>query len=122
MRARSVVVGVLVAGAMLLAAQVSASANVAWCISDPPILVVTPGGHNLTVNNQVYLPPYAKHLKSRIYDPAFATPDSTGGTLVTVYVFVPERAQVVSSANRWRVSDTKDGSTVVTLYLHVPIT
>jgi hypothetical protein len=122
MKARSVVVGVLVAGAMLLAAQVSASANVAWCISDPPILVVTPGGHNLTVNNQVYLPPYAKHLKNTIYDTAFATRDSTGGTLVTVYVFVPERAQVVSSANRWRVSDTKDGSTVVTLYLHVPIT
>jgi len=122
MKARSVVGGVLVAGAMLLAAQVSASANVAWCISDPPIQVVTPGGHNLTVNNQVYLPQYAKHLKNRIYDTAFATRDSSGGTLVTVYVFVPERAHVVSSANRWRVSDTRDGTTVVTLYLHVPIT
>lgn len=122
MKAWSVVAGVLVAGAMLLAAQVSASANVAWCISDPPIQVVTPGGHYLTINNDVYLPPYAMHLKRSIHDAAFATLDPSGGTLVTVYVFVPERAHVVSSANRWQVSDAGDGSNLVTLYLHVPIT
>lgn len=122
MKARSVVGGALAAGAMLLAAQASASANVAWCVSDPPIQVVTPGGHYLTVNNQVYLPPYAMHLKSQIHDAAFATPDSSGGTLITVYVFVPDSARVVSSENRWRVTDTGDGSTVVTLHLHVPIT
>jgi hypothetical protein len=121
MRGRSVVAGVLGAVAMLLAAQVSASANVAWCVSDPPVQVVTPGGHNLTINNQVYLPPYAMHLKSSIHDTAFATRDSSGGTLVTVNVFVPDRAHVVSSENRWQVSDARDGSSVVTLYLHVPI-
>jgi hypothetical protein len=122
LKARSVVAGVLVAGAMLLASQVSASANVAWCVSDPPIQVVTPGGHYLTVNNQVYLPPYAMHLKNKIHDTAFATRDSGGGTLITVHVFVPEHAHVVSSEYRWQVSDTGDGSSVVTLYLRVPIT
>ena len=122
MKARSVVAGVLVAVAMLLAAQVSASANVAWCVSDPPIQVVTPGGHTLTVNNQVYLPPYAIHLKNDVQDTAVATRDSTGGTLVTVYVFVPAHASVVSSEYRWRVSDTRDGIAVVTLHLDVPIT
>jgi len=121
-KARSAVAGVLVAGAMLLAAQVSASANVAWCVSDPPIQVVTPGGNNLTVNNQVYLPPYALHLKNNLYDTAFATRDSTGGTLITVYVFVPTRASVMSSEYRWRVSDTGEGISVVTLHLHLPIT
>ena len=121
MRAKSVVAGVLGAAAMLLTAQVPASANVAWCVSDPPIQVVTPGGHNLTVNNQVYLPPYAMHLKSTIHDTALATRNPSGGTLVTVNVFVPTRAHVVSSENRWQVSDARDGSSVVTLYLHVPI-
>jgi hypothetical protein len=122
MKARSVVAGGIVAVAMLLAAQASASANVAWCVSDPPIQVVTPGGHNLTVNNQVYLPPYAMHLKRSIQDTASASRDSSGGTLITVNVFVPAHAHVVSSENRWQVSDIRDGSSVVTLYLHVPIT
>jgi hypothetical protein len=122
MKPRSVLAGVLVAGAMLLAAQVSASANVAWCVWDPPIQVVTPGGHYLTVNNQIYLPPYARHLKGGIHDAASATRDAGGGTLITVDVFVPVRAHVVSSENRWRVSDAEDGSTVVTLHLRVPIT
>jgi hypothetical protein len=121
-KARSVVAGVLVSAAMLLAAQVSASANVAWCVSDPPILVVTPGGNNLTVNNQVYLPPYAIHLKNSVSDTAVASRDSTGGTLITVFVYVPTHASVVSSEYRWRVSDTGDGISVVTLHLHVPIT
>jgi hypothetical protein len=106
---------------MLLAAQASASANVAWCVSDPPVQVVTPGGHILTVNNQVFLPPYAMHLKGSIHDTAFATRDSSSGTLITVTVFVPERAHVVASENRWQVSDARDGSSVVTLYLRVPI-
>jgi hypothetical protein len=122
MKARSVVVGVLVAGAMLLAAQVSASANVAWCLSDPPVQVLSPGGNYLMVNTQVYLPPYATHLKSEIYDSAVATPDSNGGTLITVYVFVPAPAHVVASVNRWQASATTAGSGTVTLYLDVPIT
>jgi len=93
----------------------------AWCVSDPPIQVVTPGGHNLLVNNQVYLPPYAKHLKDQIIDDAMATPDGAGGTLITVYVHVPAHSHVVSSENRYRVTAERDGTSLITLYLDVPI-
>lgn len=121
MNTRSVVVGVAGSAAILLLAAQTASANVAWCVSDPPIQVVTPGGHNLTVNNQVFLPPNSVHLKAFIYESAVAVSDEDGGTLIIVRVYVPESAHVVSSENRYQVSEAKDGSSEVTLYLHVPV-
>lgn len=121
MKARSVVAAVLAAGAMLVAGQVVASANVAWCIWDPPIQVVSPGGQQLMVNNQVYLPRSAVYLKSAVVDGAVAQADLSGGTLITVHVHVPITSHVVSTEYRYRVSAQNDGSGVVTLYLHVPI-
>lgn len=122
MKARSVAVGGLLAGLMLMATPVGASANLVWCMSDPPIQVVTPGGHNLVVNNMVYLPPYALHLKSSVTDDASARSDGYGGTLVTVHVYVPAPAHVVASENRYQVTAQRDGADVVTLFLDVPIT
>ena len=122
MKARSFVVGGLLAGAMLMATSVGASANFVWCMSDPPIQVVTPGGHNLVVNNMVYLPPYALHLKSSVTDSATVQPDGHGGTLITVHVVVPAPSHVVSSEARYQVRTEKDGSNVISLYLDVPIT
>src|SRR2546421_12672456 len=117
MKARSFLVGSLLAVAMLIGGQEVASANVMWCLSDPPIQVVTPGGHYLMVNNQVYLPAYAKHLKSQVVDDAVAEPDGRGGTLITVYVHVPTYSHVVSSENRYRLSARRDGTSLLTLYL-----
>jgi hypothetical protein len=121
MKARSVVLGAMVAGMMVIAGQGVASANMVWCVSDPPIQVVTPGGHNIQVNNQVYMAPYATHLKGEIVDYATARPDGKGGTLITVYVYVPVNSHVVSSQYRYQVSAARDGSSLVTLYLDVPI-
>lgn len=121
MKARSVVVAALLGGALLAAGGGTASANMSWCVDDPPIQVVTPGGHNLTVNNMVYLPPYALHLKNTISSDANAAPDGKGGTLVTVHVHVPTKAHVVSTEYRYQVSSQKDGYTLITLYLDVPI-
>ena len=122
MKARTVVVGALLAGAMLVAGQGVASANFAWCITDPPVQVVTPGGQHLMVNNLVYLPPSALHLKNDITDDAVAAPDPRGGTLITVHVYVPGKAQahVVSSEQRFGITTQGNGASVVTLYLHVP--
>jgi hypothetical protein len=127
MRKRVVVVGVLAAGLLVAGGQGAASANVVWCLYDPPIQVVTPGGHNLSVNNMVYLSPVDRHIASRITDDASAISDGKGGTLITVHVVIPQGAHgasVVSHNFRYRVTDTNGapgGGTVLTLQLDVPI-
>ena len=126
MRKRVVVVGALAAGLLVAGGQGAASANVMWCVMDPPIPVVTPGGHNLSVNNMIYLSPVDRHIAKRITDDASAIPDGRGGSLITVHVFIPQgahAAHVVSNNFRYRVTDTTSspaGGTVVTLQLDVP--
>ena len=126
MRTRVVVVGALTVGLLVAGGQGAASANVMWCVSDPPIQVVTPGGHSLSVNNMVYMSPVDRHIASKITDDAIAAPDGKGGTLITVNVYIPQGAHwahVVSNNFRYRVSDTNGtpgGGTVLTLQLDVP--
>ena len=122
MKARSVACGGLLAGLLVWASSVGASAQVEWCSSDPPLQVITPGGHYLVVNNQVTLPAYAQHLKNRITDSATATADGQGGTIITVHVFVPAPAHVVAWEYRYQVHSQRDGDHVVIVYLDVPIT
>jgi hypothetical protein len=126
MSKRVVVVGALAAGLLVMGGVGTASANVMWCVSDPPIPLVTPGGHNVTVNNMIYLSPVDRHIASLITDDAVAAPDGRGGTLITVHVNIPagaHGANVVSNNFRYRVTDTNStpgGGTVVTLSLDVP--
>ena len=125
MRKRALVVGALTAGLLALGGPGTASANLMWCVTDPPIQVVTPGGHNLMVNNMVYLSPSDKHNAKLITDDAATAPNGRGGTRITVHVYIPAAvhgAHVVSSNNRYRVSDVADGygGRVVTLSLDVP--
>ena len=117
--------GAAAAAGMMIMGQGVASANVAWCIADPPVQVVTPDGHNLMVNTAVYLPPASQHLKSSVAESASAQPDGSGGTLITVRVVVPagiSGASVVSSENRYQMvaRGYGAGGTTVTLYLDVP--
>lgn len=126
MSKRVVVLGALAAGLLVLGGQGTVSANVAWCVSDPPIPLVTPGGHNVTVNNMIYLAPIDRHRASLITDSATTAPDGRGGTLITVHVYIPTAvhgAYVRSSNYRYQVTDshsTPGGGTVVTLSLDVP--
>jgi hypothetical protein len=120
MKARSVLVGALLGAAMLVAGVGVASANNVWCVSDPPVHVVTPGGTDVEVNNQVYLPTTAANLKHQITDDATAAPDGSGGTVITVRVHVPATAHVVSSVHRYAVTAEKDGNGLITLYLDIP--
>ena len=126
MNRRVVVVGALVAGLLVLGGQGAVSANVMWCVSDPPIALVTPGGHNVTVNNMIYLSPIDRHRASSITDAASTAPDGRGGTLITVHVYIPAAvhgAFIRSSNYRYQVTDTDStptGGTVVTLSLDVP--
>lgn len=125
MKARSVVLGVLAAGGMLVGAAGSASANIAWCFDDPPVQVHTPGGANLTVNTSVSVArPEVRYLNA-VHDAATTSPDGAGGTLITVRVYLPAgitTARIVSRVNRYSVSASAvgQGGTVVTLQLDVP--
>jgi hypothetical protein len=125
MSKRVVVLGALAAGLLVLGGQGAASANVMWCLSDPPIQVVTPGGHNLSVNNMIYLSPVDRHIASQITAGASTGADGKGGTLITVHVNIPSGAHgasVVSSNYRYRVtkSGATPGGSVLTLTLDVP--
>jgi hypothetical protein len=125
MRKRTLVFGALAAGLLVVGGAGTTSANLTWCVSDPPIAVVTPGGHILMVNNMIYLSPADLHNADLITNDAHTVPDGRGGTLITVHVYVPaaiHSAHVVSSNYRYRVADAGDGSggRIVTLTLDVP--
>jgi hypothetical protein len=126
MSRRVMLVGALAAGMLVLGGQGAATANVLWCMSDPPIAVTTPAGHNVTVNNMIYLSVADRHSASLITDDASVAPDGSGGTLITVHIYLPgaiHGAAVVSSNFRYQVHDTKStpgGGTVLTLILDVP--
>jgi len=126
MSKRVVVLGSLAAGLLVLGGRGAASANVAWCLSDPPIQVVTPGGHNLSVNNMIYLSPIDRHIAYLITDDASTAADGKGGTMITVRVHIPagaHGASVVSNNFRYEVRDsggTPGGGTTLTLTLDVP--
>ena len=123
MRTRTVVVGALAAGAMLLTGPAAASANIAWCTDDPPVQVQTPAGTSLVVNTQVYVAESQVHLMRQVTDTAVSSP-SGGGTVVTVAVSLPEgitTAKVVASVNRYNVSATAMGTGGETVILHLVV-
>lgn len=124
MRVRRVVASAAAAGAMLFAGQVVASANIAWCVDDPPVQVQTASGSTLTVNTQVSAPKDQVHLLKQVIETTSTTPDATG-TLITITVTIPAgitTARVVASVNSAGVSasTTGVGGQTVTLYLDVP--
>jgi hypothetical protein len=125
MSKRAVVVGGLAAALLVLGGPGTASANLMWCVSDPPIPVVTPGGHNLMVNNMLYLSPADRHKAKLFTEDAATAPNGRGGTLITVHVYIPavvHGAYIVSSNNRYQIRDAAgaNGGRVVTLTLDVP--
>ena len=125
MRLTRILPAALVAAALSFAGGGTASANVVWCVYDPPLRVVTPGGAILTVNNTVYLPPSQRHLASHFPASATIAPDGHGGSLIVVQVQIARgitSAHVVSSVYRFQVSagGGGPGGTVVTTNLDVP--
>ena len=125
MKVRSVLVGFLALAAMVIGGAVPASANIAWCTSDPPVHVDSAAGSNITVNTSVTVPKPEIKFLNEVSSSAVASPQS-GGTLVTVRVALPagiSTAQVVASSSKYRVSATARGTggTTVTLYLLLPV-
>jgi hypothetical protein len=123
---RGALVGAVAASFLVLGGQVAASANVVWCTSDPPIQVVTAGGHHLTVNNMITMSSADRDIAKLVTDDATTAPDGVGGTLITVHVNIPQGAHganVVSTNHRYNVTasaSTPGGGAVLTLELDVP--
>ena len=125
MSAKSVVLGVVAAGGMVLGFAGPASANIAWCMEDPPVQVATPTGSNLMVNTTVSVVRTEVHSLRAVQTTTASAPDGHGGTLITVQVALPagiSTAKITSSVNRYQVtaSATAPGGSTVTLYLDVP--
>jgi hypothetical protein len=125
MRLSRILPAAMIAAVLSMAGGTAASAHVVFCMYDPPIQVVTPGGANLTVNTTVYLPPQDLHIADHFVATATATADGRGGTLIAVHIQVASgvsSAHVVSAVQRFQVSSAGDGAggTVVLLDLDVP--
>ena len=126
MRVRRVVVGAALATGLMAVGQASVSANVVWCLFDPPVQVSTSSGANLTVNTVIYVPHGQQQLAGKnVIESASTAPDGSGGTLITVNVAIPKgvtAARVVATVNRFNVSGeaTGAGGSTITLYLDVP--
>ena len=124
-KARSVVAGVMAAGALVVGGAVSASANILWCMDDPPVQVQTPSGSNLTVNVSVAVPQHQVKYINDVKVTTTTAPDGAGGSLITLNVAVPATisvAKVSVSVNKFKVTDaaTVPGGATTTLHLDVP--
>lgn len=125
MKARSVVAGVMAAGAMVVGGAVAASANIVWCLDDPPVQVQTPAGTNLTVNVTVAVPQHEAKYITGVTVQTLTAPDGAGGTLITLNVAVPatiSTARISVSVNKFKVTNAAvvPGGAATTLQLDVP--
>lgn len=125
MKPRSVFAGVAAVVAMLVGGAVSASANLLWCMDDPPVQVNTPAGTNLTVNVQIAVPQDQAKLISSVAVTTVTAPDGSGGTLITVTAAVPttiRAANITAAVKKFKVTDsaTVPGGGTTTLHLDVP--
>jgi hypothetical protein len=127
MKSRSLVVGVVAAVGLLVADAASASANIEWCLADPPMQLETAGGTNLTVNVSVAVPQGQVQYINDVKVDAVTQAYPGGGTLITIDVTVPSTvsvANVTVTVKKYKVSTSASvpsGSTT-TLYLVVPTT
>ena len=125
MRTRKLVLAAGTAAALLVVAPGTASANVVWCLSDPPQQLVTPAGNYIVVNTTLYASPSVRHQLSAVTETTESVSDGAGGTLVTVHVFVPQTVgslTVVATVQRYQLSTTRTGGagSEITLQLDVP--
>jgi hypothetical protein len=125
MKARRFAIATIAAGFLAVAAASPASANLAWCVYDPPVQVESPEGQNLTVNTFVYFSPSARHVAWKVTSDATVESSGSGWTTVIVHVYVPAgagRVHVVATVQRYKVSEAQDGvgGEVMTFTLEVP--
>ena len=116
--------------AALVAAFLPASQALAWmdwCDSEPPLTVVTPGGHHVTVNNFLSAPVQDRRLLEQAWVFGYAESSDDGESEVHVYVVLPrggsQFVRVNSSSTRYHVDADASGrwGSVIELELTVPV-
>jgi hypothetical protein len=78
MRFRKLVLAGGVAGALMAAVPGGASANIMWCVGDPPAQLTTSTGTRFVVNTYVYAEGPHSKLASLTTVDATAAPDAAG--------------------------------------------
>ena len=126
MRLRTLLVAGALALCLMAAGSASASANIMWCVGDPPVQVASTTGTQFVVNVQLYSSsPSARQLLQQFTETVTTGDDGSGGTLVTVQVTGPagRYVTVVASVNRGRgpLSAESSGSGEIVVLLDVPI-
>lgn len=125
MRFRRLLLAGGAAGALIAAVPGTASANIMWCVGDPPTQVSTATGTRLVVNTYVYAQGPHSKLHGLTTVDAESAPDGKGGTLITVVVHAPsgQYVTVVVAVQRGRgtLSTQASGTGDFTMVLDVPI-
>ena len=126
MKVRTAITGILASGALVVGGGGAASANIAWCTSDPPVHVDTVSGANVTVNTSVTVAKSESKYLNDVVSDAVTTANATGGSDITVNVHLPAgitNATVLAQVKRYHVSATAtgQGGSAVTLHLTVPV-
>ncbi|HZQ50356.1 MAG TPA: hypothetical protein VFB69_08615 [Candidatus Dormibacteraeota bacterium] len=123
MRLKTVFVGGAVACGLSVAAPAVASANVMWCVGDPPVQMSSPSGTNFTVSTQIFTTGNKQHLSQLVDEKVTSVSDGHGGTLVTVEIIGPagQPMTVVASVNKYKVSGQASGVGDVSVTLDVPV-
>jgi hypothetical protein len=120
---KTVLAGGAVACGLLAASSTVVSANVMWCVGDPPVQMSSPSGTNFTVGTQIFTSGNKQHLSQQVDEIVTSTPDGHGGTLVTVEIQGPagQAMTVVASVNKYKVSGQASGVGDVVVTLDVPV-
>jgi hypothetical protein len=125
MRVKRLLLAGVIAAGLVLAGPGTASAHLVFCAGDPPVNLTTPGGHNVTVNNYLYVSPAYRHLASQVTADGFAEANGAGSSRLVVHIHIPgglSGLYVVSNEQRFHVTSTGTGrgGTDITLTLDVP--
>jgi len=120
---RTMLAGGAVACGLMVASTAGASANVMWCVGDPPVQMSSPAGTNFTVSTQIYTTGDKQHLSQLVDEIVTSSPDGHGGTLVTVEIQGPsgQPMTVIASVNKFKVSGKASGTGDVVVTLDVPV-
>ena len=123
---RRIFAGGLAAVAATMLSGLTASASY-FCEDEPPVTIVTPAGHHVTVNNFLTTERAYAHLLKRVAVTGYAEPAGEGRSLLHIYVFLPKggasHVHVTSRTQRFETQTERDGvwGEIIELEMTVPL-